>query len=207
MGASFKPHRSIPMLKHLQAIFALPVMGVVVIPGALILIVRDMNVGWSLPTPFNLLPALTGIVLIGLGLTLMFKTISLFATVGQGTLAPWTPTKKLVVRGIYRYVRNPMISGVFCILLGEGLLFSSKSLLIWFAVFVVGNLIYMPLFEEPGLERRFGEDYVQYKKHVPRWIPRMTPWEAASDSRRLARLGGSEKQLKPIPRRRMTEGK
>jgi protein-S-isoprenylcysteine O-methyltransferase Ste14 len=77
-----------------------------------------------------------------------------------------------------------MISGVFCILLGEGVLFGSKSLLIWFAVFAIGNLIYMPLFEEPGLERRFGEDYVRYKKHVPRWIPRRTPWEASSGSER-----------------------
>jgi protein-S-isoprenylcysteine O-methyltransferase Ste14 len=108
----------------------------------------------------------------------VIKTNMLFATIGKGTLAPWTPTRKLVVRGVYRHVRNPMISGVFCILLGEALLFGSPNLFTWFMIFVLINITYIPLFEEPGLEKRFGQDYLIYKKNVPRWIPRRKPWEA-----------------------------
>jgi hypothetical protein len=56
-------------------------------------------------------------------------------------------------------------------------LFGSAGLLLWFALFALGNAVYMPLIEEPGLERRFGADYVRYKQNVPRWIPRLTPWD------------------------------
>jgi protein-S-isoprenylcysteine O-methyltransferase Ste14 len=91
--------------------------------------------------------------------------------------APWDPTQKLVVHGVYRHVRNPMITGVCSLLLGEAILFGSLPLLAWFLAVVVANLIYMPLFEEPGLDRRFGDDYRLYKHHVPRWIPRLTPWQ------------------------------
>jgi protein-S-isoprenylcysteine O-methyltransferase Ste14 len=161
------------MLKHIQAILTLPVMVTVVIPGLLILTAESSR---GLPPPLDRLALLGGVLIVGAGLMLMFKTISLFARVGQGTLAPWFATRKLVVQGIYQYVRNPMISGVFCILLGEALIFSSVALLIWLVVFVTINLIYIPLLEEPGLEQRFGADYVLYKQNVPRWIPRLTPW-------------------------------
>jgi protein-S-isoprenylcysteine O-methyltransferase Ste14 len=70
-----------------------------------------------------------------------------------------------------------MISGVCCILLGEAVLFGSVPLAIWCLAFVALNLTYIPLVEEPGLERRFGEDYLHYKQNVPRWIPRFEPWD------------------------------
>jgi protein-S-isoprenylcysteine O-methyltransferase Ste14 len=70
-----------------------------------------------------------------------------------------------------------MITGVFFILLGEAVLAASLPLLGWFAVFVVVNAAYIPLFEEPGLVRRFGDDYLAYQQNVPRWIPRLRPWE------------------------------
>ena len=78
--------------------------------------------------------------------------------------------------GVYRRVRNPMISGVFAILLGQAILLGSWPIFFWFLFFVVGNLLYMPLSEEPGLERRFGDDYHTYRANVPAWIPRRTPW-------------------------------
>jgi protein-S-isoprenylcysteine O-methyltransferase Ste14 len=105
------------------------------------------------------------------------QTVSLFARVGEGTLAPWDPTSKLVVRGPYRRVRNPMISGVLFVLLGEAAILGAPALLIWAAAFLAVNAAYMPLFEEPGLRRRFGEDYDVYKANVPRWLPRVTPWD------------------------------
>jgi protein-S-isoprenylcysteine O-methyltransferase Ste14 len=111
------------------------------------------------------------------GVALMAAAIGLFSTVGEGTLAPWDPTRKLVVRGMYRHVRNPMIGGVMAVLLGEALLFASTALLGWFLAFVLANALYIPIFEESGLERRFGEEYREYRRNVPRWIPRLSPWE------------------------------
>ena len=170
-------------LKQLQAIVLLPGIVTVVVPGALVYLTGAVNVGWSLTPPLNLLPLLVGLLLVCFGFGLLFKTVALLATIGQGTLAPWTPTRRLVVRGIYRYVRNPMISGVLSILLGEAALLGSAPLLAWFLIALLLNLTYIPLLEEPGLARRFGEDYALYKKNVPRWIPRLKPWQAPFDDR------------------------
>lgn len=164
------------IIKHIQSIILLPTMVTIVIPGIILSITGTVNIGWSLTPPLNLAPSLSGVVLIVLGLTLMAKTIALFATVGRGTLAPWAPPERLVVRGIYRHVRNPMISGVLCVLCGEASLIGSIPLLAWFSMFLLINLIYIPLLEEPGLEERFGQPYRFYKQNVPRWIPRLKPW-------------------------------
>lgn len=107
----------------------------------------------------------------------MIKTISLFVYVGKGSLAPWNPTQKLVIIGPYAYVRNPMLLGVFLVLAGEALLFQSWALLIYLLVFIVINAFYFPLSEEKGLLKRFGEDYADYKRNVPRFIPRLTPYK------------------------------
>jgi protein-S-isoprenylcysteine O-methyltransferase Ste14 len=123
-----------------------------------------------------LLPVLAGIGTIILGLALVVMTVRMFMTIGKGTLAPWDPTQRLVVVGVYRHVRNPMISGVAAILFGEAVALGSVRLLIWCALFLVTNLVYIPLSEEPGLIQRFGDDYRLYQQNVPRWIPRLTPW-------------------------------
>jgi protein-S-isoprenylcysteine O-methyltransferase Ste14 len=120
--------------------------------------------------------------LLVVGISLMRATITRFDDEGDGTLAPWDPTKTLVVSGPYRYVRNPMISGVVSNLLGEALLFRSPALACWGAAFFLVNAIYFPLAEEPGLERRFGDDYRRYKAAVPRWIPRLRPWHSDADA-------------------------
>ena len=104
-------------------------------------------------------------------------TVRLFASVGDGTLAPWDPTSPLVVRGPYRHVRNPTIGGVVLLLLGEAALLGSLAVLLWsLGVFAV-NAVYLPLVEEPALRRRFGEDYETYSANVRRWVPRIRPWE------------------------------
>jgi Phospholipid methyltransferase len=133
-------------------------------------------VGWGLPAPLAAASVGVGLALIALGLRLMWRTIALFSRVGEGTLAPWDPTRKLVVNGPYRHVRNPMITGVFTVLSGETLVLGATGMAIWTAIFAAVNAIYMPVFEEPGLVRRFGEDYVSYRRNVPRWIPRRRPW-------------------------------
>jgi protein-S-isoprenylcysteine O-methyltransferase Ste14 len=165
--------------KHLRAILLLPGMVLLVIPG---LVLRrggfdTLGLWRSMPSSKLILPIM-GIVCVCLGLVLMIATIRLFVTVGKGTLAPWEPPQKLVVRGIYRYVRNPMISGALLVLLGESLLTASLPLFCLFLFFLTINWVYIPLSEEPGLVNRFGDEYVAYKHNVPRWIPRLSPWEA-----------------------------
>jgi protein-S-isoprenylcysteine O-methyltransferase Ste14 len=162
------------ILRQLRALL-LPITAAGLVP-AWILFSNRANPGWPLSAPWGGLLLGVGALLAGAGLALLVWTISAFARIGRGTLAPWDPPQKLVVRGVYRHVRNPMISGVFAVLLGEALIFRSTVLFRWFLFFVLVNLIYIPLLEEGGLERRFGEDYRVYKRNVPRWIPRLRPW-------------------------------
>jgi protein-S-isoprenylcysteine O-methyltransferase Ste14 len=162
--------------RHVRAIGLLPFVATLVVP-AFFVWRGDVSVGWGLPDWLAVLPALLGVSLVGVGLVLFVRTVALFATVGRGTLAPWDPTSRLVVRGPYRHVRNPMISGVFFVLLGEAVGLGSPALLIWSAAFLAVNALYMPLFEEPGLKRRFGADYDMYAANVPRWLPRLRPWD------------------------------
>jgi len=146
--------------------FILPFTVLVLVP---LWIEKDIAIHMS----FNLF---LGSILILCGLTIMVLTISSFMRIGKGTLAPWSPTKKLVVRGLYRYVRNPMILGVLTVLLGEALCLQSTNILIWACAFFVINTIYFILYEEPNLEERFGGEYRDYKNQVPRWWPRFTPY-------------------------------
>jgi protein-S-isoprenylcysteine O-methyltransferase Ste14 len=120
---------------------------------------------------------------IGFGLALFYRTVSLFAAVGRGTLAPWDPTRRLVVLGPYRHLRNPMITGVLSVLLGEGLVLGSVSILVAAAIFFAVNATYIPLVEERGLIERFGDEYLEYQRNVPRWIPRPRPWSRTDEFR------------------------
>lgn len=166
-------------MRQLSAILLLPAMAVVVIPVVILLLPDTASYSLLLASsgvPFWL-RIIAGAVSVILGLAFMAMTNLLFAKIGKGTLAPWDPPQKLVVRGIYRHVRNPMITGVLLILLGESLLADSLPLFCWFLTFAIANFIYLPVFEEPKLTIRFGEDYSVYKRNVPRWIPRLKPWD------------------------------
>jgi protein-S-isoprenylcysteine O-methyltransferase Ste14 len=162
--------------RHLRAVGLCPGLVTLVVP-ALIVWRTEVEVGWGLPDGLALLPLLLGAALIGVGLLLIVRTVALLAGEGSGTLAPWDPTSRLVVRGPYRYVRNPMISGVLFVLLGQAALLGSVPLLVWFLIVLTVNAVYLPLVEEPGLRSRFGEDYDRYRAHVPRWVPRLRPWQ------------------------------
>jgi protein-S-isoprenylcysteine O-methyltransferase Ste14 len=119
------------------------------------------------------IPRTLGGLLVAAGLGLLTWCISLFVRVGKGTLAPWDPTSSLVAVGPYRYTRNPMITGVATILTGEAVVFGSWRLALCALAFILLNHVYFLFVEEPGLERRFGESYLDYKRAVPRWIPRL----------------------------------
>jgi protein-S-isoprenylcysteine O-methyltransferase Ste14 len=161
--------------RQLRAIGLLPGMVTIAIP-AVILAVGGTDIGWGLEGAWAAIPVAAGLVLIGAGLALWYRTVTLFARVGKGTLAPWDPTRKLVVLGPYRYVRNPMITGVLTLLAGEAAFFGSPWILVWAVAFFTINALYFPRVEEPGLLKRFGSEYEEYRRNVPRWVPRRTPW-------------------------------
>jgi protein-S-isoprenylcysteine O-methyltransferase Ste14 len=152
--------------RHLRAIALLPLMATVVVPALIV----GGDVGFG-PSPL----AVLGAVLIAGGLALFVWTVVLLDRIGRGTLAPWDPTSELVVAGPYRYVRNPMITAVLAILLGEAALLGEGGLLVWAGLFLAVNAVWFPLVEEPGLEERFGDAYDAYRAQVPRWFPRLRP--------------------------------
>jgi protein-S-isoprenylcysteine O-methyltransferase Ste14 len=160
-------------LRHIIAIAALPFTVTVAIP----LWIARWNPTLALAEkPLALLGQVGGVICLLIGLLLFFASLRRFAGDGEGTLAPWDPPRKLVVRGPYRYVRNPMISGVLFVLFGEALVMWSRPQLSWALTFLVINAIYIPLLEEPQLRSRFGESYAQYCRNVRRLIPRVRPW-------------------------------
>jgi protein-S-isoprenylcysteine O-methyltransferase Ste14 len=164
------------LLKHIAGIFALPVTVIIIIP-ALIVCLFPFVIACEVQyiTAISLLIA--GTFLISLGFILLYSTIKLFIKEGDGIIAPWNPTEKLIITGFYSHVRNPMHIGVFLILTGESLIIGSLALILWALLFIVGNLIYIPAIEEQKLEERFEEEYLIYKRNVPRWIPRLSSWK------------------------------
>lgn len=160
--------------EHIAALM-LP-FGVAIVLPSILLFVYPVPSAFFEPYLANLLRVIVGAVVISIGSILLVKCIHLFNEIGEGTLAPWSPTQHMVIVGPYRYMRNPMILGVLLILLGESVCFYSLSILIWFAACFLINHIYFIKSEEPGLVKRFGNEFERYKENVPRWIPRRRPW-------------------------------
>ena len=124
-----------------------------------------VSLDWS--NPVHLL----GVMVIGLGAALLAACIIEFARSGRGTLSPVDPPRHLVVRGLYRYVRNPMYLSVTLIVFGEVILTRSRALAIYWAIwFLVVNLFVLG-YEEPTLREQFGGSYDEYTRRVSRWIP------------------------------------
>ena len=162
------------ILRQLLSIAILPVTVTVVIP---IWLARRHGMRFAIGTTTpEILLQLIGAASLAVGLLLFGASLRQFAVRGKGTLAPWDPPKHLVVEGPYRYVRNPMISGVLFVLIGEALLLRSWAHGQWALLFLVINLVYIPLSEEPQLEARFGASYAEYRRHVRRLLPRLRPW-------------------------------
>ena len=155
----------------IKAILALPVPVCVIIPSILLYLSH-----WQLGD-FNLWRFIIGLICFLAGILLAVSTVRLFPKLGNGTPAPWDPTTKMIVTGPYAYVRNPMITGVILILISEALMLGSVAIGIWAALFLIINMFYFPFSEEPALRKRFGKEYDEYCKNVPRYIPRLTPWK------------------------------
>jgi protein-S-isoprenylcysteine O-methyltransferase Ste14 len=103
-------------------------------------------------------------------------SFSRFALQGLGTPVPIAPPQRLVVTGLYRYVRNPMYVAVIVIILGQALLFADWRLILCGALFWLAAHVYVVAYEEPTLRRKFGVQYAAFCANVPRWIPRTSPW-------------------------------
>jgi protein-S-isoprenylcysteine O-methyltransferase Ste14 len=162
------------LLRHLLAIALLPVVVTVLIP---VWVARRNGVRFAAaPTAPALIAQFGGLCLVLIGLVLFLSSLRRFAGDGKGTLAPWDPPRQLVVTGPYRFVRNPMISGVLFVLFGEALILLSRPQLTWALIFLLINAAYIPLLEEPQLRARFGAAYDEYCDHVPRLVPRLRPW-------------------------------
>lgn len=115
----------------------------------------------------------------GLGLAISFWCAMEFAIRGRGTPAPFDPPRRLVVTGLYRWMRNPMYVGMGLMLIGETLLMPQiwREMAALIALLWIGTTLMVVFKEEPALRRLFGSDYEEYCRHVPRWIPRLRPFD------------------------------
>jgi protein-S-isoprenylcysteine O-methyltransferase Ste14 len=128
------------------------------------------------PLPYGTLVQSVGVLLIVLGTAVLVHAFARFVIEGSGTPAPVAPPSRLVVGGLYRYVRNPMYLAVLTVILGQAVLFGAPSL-VWYAA-VVGAMfvLFVRLYEEPTLGEQFGAEYEAYRRAVPGWWPRRRPW-------------------------------
>lgn len=123
-----------------------------------------------------------GLIPLSLGAAIAISCFIHFVSSGRGTPAPFDAPRRLVVSGPYRYVRNPMYVGSGLFLAGCAILFSEFSaVLLWYALAIsVGVNLFILLYEEPTLRRKFGGDYREYSRNVRRWVPRLRPWQLES---------------------------
>jgi protein-S-isoprenylcysteine O-methyltransferase Ste14 len=147
----------------------------VVAPGVVAGLVPWWLTGWQ---PGATRPPLQviGALLIVAGAVVLLDAFARFVVEGFGTPAPVAPTERLVVGGLYRYVRNPMYLAVGAMIAGQALLLARPILLLYAAAFAAVVFAFVRLYEEPTLARRFGAEYENYCRAVPGWWPRLRPW-------------------------------
>jgi protein-S-isoprenylcysteine O-methyltransferase Ste14 len=122
-----------------------------------------------------------GAALFIFGVIVLVSAFVRFVTEGIGTPAPVAPTAKLVVGGLYRFVRNPMYLAVLAAIVGQALLLGQPTLLTYGAVVATALVVFVRFYEEPTLLRTFGEEYEEYRRAVPGWRPHLRPWTPGGD--------------------------
>lgn len=149
----------------------------VIAPGIVAVYVPWRICHWQVAPPLlNFWPfRVAGVVLIATGLPALLDAFARFAIQGLGTPAPVAPPQRLVISGLFRFVRNPMYISVLLLIFGQGLLFGNVRVLEYGLIVWVGFFAFVVLYEEPVLRRKFGAQYADYCASVPRWIPRWTP--------------------------------
>jgi len=151
-------------------------------PGVVAGLVPWWLTGWRLRWPLSAwLPVrLTGLVMLIAAAIVLVQAFARFAVEGRGTPAPPAPTERLVVGGLYRYVRNPMYLAVMAAITGQALLLGQPILLGYAAAVWVTTAAFARWYEEPALARQFGAQYEAYRRGVPAWRPRTRPWKQTS---------------------------
>jgi protein-S-isoprenylcysteine O-methyltransferase Ste14 len=148
---------------------------VLVVPGSVIGLGPYLLSGWRVGDPVLGWPASRGlgVVLLVLAAPVFVAFCVRFVREGHGTPAPIAPTRRLVVGGPFRHVRNPGYVAVVAMLVGQGLVLGSRPVLVYAAAVALGFHLFVVLYEEPTLRRQFGADYDAYCRAVPRWVPRL----------------------------------
>jgi len=155
----------------------------VLAPGVVAGVIPWWLSGWRIdePLPYWAPLRVVGVALIGAGVLVLAQAFARFVAEGSGTPAPIAPTARLVVGGLYRYVRNPMYLAVEAIIVGEALAVGQLGLLLYASVVALAFFGFVRGYEEPTLREKFGPTYDAYRRAVPGWWPRRHPWEPASD--------------------------
>jgi protein-S-isoprenylcysteine O-methyltransferase Ste14 len=147
----------------------------VVAPGVAAGLVPWLLTGWEAHDWWPPVRVLGGVLVVA-GLAVVLDAFARFAVEGIGTPAPVAPPERLVVGGAYRYVRNPMYLAVGALIVGQALLLGRPVLLLYAAAFALAVVAFVRGYEEPALARRFGAQYEAYRRAVPGWLPRRSPW-------------------------------
>ena len=145
-------------------------------PGVVCGLVPWLITRWQRPPSSWLLVDGVAALLCGVGIVVLLHAFVEFAWHGRGTPAPPAPTERLVVRGPYRFVRNPMYVAVLAVVLGQVIAFQSWALLAYLGLIGAVTQLFVRAYEEPTLRRVYGDEYATYAEAVPRWVPRATPW-------------------------------
>ncbi|HMD77833.1 MAG: isoprenylcysteine carboxylmethyltransferase family protein [Terracidiphilus sp.] len=141
--------------------------------GFVLIYLPSRFLSWSgivRPTAFEW-PQIAGIIIGSAGAVVALWCVGAFAWIGKGTPAPFDPPRRLVIRGPYRFVRNPMYIGAGLALAGAALFYESATLLGYVALFLLITHLFVVLYEEPTLRRTFGPEYEAYRHRVRRWRP------------------------------------
>jgi protein-S-isoprenylcysteine O-methyltransferase Ste14 len=150
----------------------------VVAPGVVAGLVPWLLTGWEVRDPYLFVLQLGGLMLLAAGVVVLLQAFASFVLEGLGTPSPVAPTERLVVGGLYRYVRNPMYLAVAATILGQALILGRAILVAYAAAFGLAVFSFVRWYEEPTLGRRLGAQYDAYRRAVPGWWPRRRPWEA-----------------------------
>jgi protein-S-isoprenylcysteine O-methyltransferase Ste14 len=147
----------------------------VVAPGAVAGLGPWLITHWEIPGSSPPMRVMLGVVLIVLGVIPPVHAFTQFVKAG-GTPMPVAPTERLVVTGFNRFVRNPMYVGLITVILGQALLFDSPWLVLYAMIGWIVTASFVHWYEEPTLAGEYGEQYEEYRRNVPAWTPRLTPW-------------------------------
>ena len=148
-------------------------------PGVVAGVVPWWLTGWQVRGPLaHWAPVrITGLIMLIVGALVLVQAFARFVAEGRGTPAPAAPAERLVIGGLYRYVRNPMYLAVVAVITGQALALGQPVLLVYAAAVWITTAAFARWYEEPTLARQFGAQYDAYRRGVPAWRPRTRPWQ------------------------------